>query len=146
MLYGAAQLSTYDAIKRRLSSWEAGPEILRNHGVAQHMFCGFFAALASTTAIQPFDFLAVRMQNQPVDPATKKGLYYSGPLDCFSKVVRQEGPTALFKGYSANLMRFGPYTLLIFVFVEQVRICGLNLSQRANIYEKFRDVLRPVIG
>lgn len=142
VLYGAAQLSTYDAIKHRLNKWEAAPVTLRSHGIVQHAFCGFFAALASATAIQPFDFLAVRMQNQPVDPVTRKGLYYTGPLDTLSKVVAQEGPLALFKGYTANLLRFGPYTLLVFIFVEQVSTDSHMTIQTDN-NTQIRDILRP---
>ena len=122
MFYGAAQLATYDAVKARLTRWESGPRILVQNGFVQHAFCGFVAAVCSVTVIQPFDFIAVRMQNQNVDPVTKRGLLYSSPWDCFKKTIRHEGGVlALFKGYPANAIRFGPYTVLIFVFVERFR-------------------------
>jgi hypothetical protein len=122
MFYGAAQLATYDALKNRLRSWERGPPWATQPGFPQHALCGFMAAVVSVTVIQPFDFIAVRMQNQNYDATTGKGALYSSPLDCVKKVVRTEGgPLALFKGYRANAIRFGPYTVLIFVFVEEFR-------------------------
>lgn len=117
--YGAAQLATYDAVKRRLS--KDGPIVLQTHPFVLHVTCGVVAAICSVTVIQPFDFVAVRMQNQPIDPITKQGLLYSSPFDCFGKTIRNEGASALFKGYSANVLRFGPYTVLIFVLVERFR-------------------------
>ena len=122
MFYGAAQLASYDAIKTRLTRWQSGPLWARQNGFPQHAICGFFAAIVSVTVIQPFDFIAVRMQNQDVDPRTKRGLLYSSPWDCLVKSMRTEGGIkAVFKGYSANAIRFGPYTVLVFVFVERFR-------------------------
>jgi len=122
VFYGAAQLATYDAVKSRLSRWEGGPPILVQNGFVQHAFCGVFAALCSVTVIQPFDFIAVRMQNQMIDPVTKRGMLYTSPLDCLTKSLKSEGGIqAVFKGYPANAIRFGPYTVLIFVFVEKFR-------------------------
>ena len=113
VIYGAAQLSTYDWFKARLQDWRSPAE--------QQLAASVGAALASVTAIQPFDWLAVRLQNQPVDPLTRKGLYYASPLDCLVKCVRAEGPLCVFKGFSANLTRFAPYTVLIFFFVERLK-------------------------
>ena len=121
IFYGAAQLATYDAVKNRLLNWENGPSFLIRNGFIQHSICGVIAAICSVTVIQPFDFIAVRMQNQPIDPTTKKGVFYSSPLDCLLQVTRSEGIASIFKGYRANVVRFGPYTVLIFVFVEKFR-------------------------
>ena len=122
MFYGAAQLASYDAIKTRLSNWPSGPPWATKNGFPQHALCGFFAAIISVTVIQPFDFIAVRMQNQNVDPITKRGLLYKSPWDCLTKSMQTEGGIrAVFKGYPANAIRFGPYTVLVFIFVERFR-------------------------
>ena len=120
MIYGATQLSSYDFCQARFRSW-GGPSWLAQDGFPQHVTCGVFAALCSVTAMQPFDFIAVRMQNQAVDPKTGHGLLYSSPWECARKSVELEGWGALFKGYRANATRFGPYTVLVFVLVEQFR-------------------------
>lgn len=121
VFYGAAQLASYDTCQNWLRRWEHGPKVLRENGFPQHVFCGVVAALTSVTAIQPFDFIAVRMQNQPVDAATGRGVLYSGPVDCCKRSIQAEGLRSLFKGYPANFLRFGPYTVCIFVFIEQFR-------------------------
>lgn len=121
VFYGAAQLASYDTCQHQLRQWTTGPAWLVENGFPQHVFCGVVAALCSVTMIQPFDFIAVRMQNQPVDPVTRRGALYLSPLDCAAKSIRAEGLASLFKGYPANFLRFGPYTVCIFVLVEQFR-------------------------
>jgi solute carrier family 25 protein 34/35 len=68
---------------------------------------------------QPFDLVAARMMNQPVDPTTGKGRY-SGPIDCLKKTVQTEGPLGLYKGVTANFMRMAPQYILTFMFFEQL--------------------------
>jgi solute carrier family 25 protein 34/35 len=127
-VYGAVQLTSYDSAKSRLAGWASGPGALRRDGVGQHIAASVAAAATSVTAIQPFDFLAVRLQNQRVDPATGRGLLYSGPVDCLVKSMRAEGPAVMFKGFQANILRFCPYTILVFVLVEQFRMVGRRLN------------------
>ena len=122
VVYGAAQLSTYDALRARLSGWRSPFE--------QQVLASVGAAGASVTAIQPFDFVVVRLNNQPVDPVTQRGAFYSGPLDCLAKCVRSEGVLCLFKGYRANVARFVPYTVLVLMFVERLREAGATLLRR----------------
>ncbi|KAI9015962.1 mitochondrial carrier domain-containing protein [Hyaloraphidium curvatum] len=122
VVFGAVQLATYDVLK----AYFADRDFLGSRG-AQQVAASVGASLASVTAIQPFDFLAARMMNQPVDPKTGRGLFYSGPWDCAVKSIRAEGPWALFKGYPANLARFGPYTVLVLVFVERLRALEASL-------------------
>ena len=113
--YSAVQLSVYDGVKdlfTRRSNLE---------GVALHAASSTITAVFAVTAMQPFDFVAARCMNQPSDPKTGRPLYYTGPVDCFRQTVRTEGVLGLFKGGSANFMRMCPYTVLCFVFIEQLR-------------------------
>jgi len=43
-------------------------------------------------------------------------------VDCFLKIVRNEGPIALFKGWTPSYTRLGPHTILTFIFLEQMKI------------------------
>lgn len=117
-IYGAFQLGTYDYVLRLLN--ESNPTLLPT-AFSRQCASSVLASVASVTAIQPFDFITVRLQNQPVDPSSKRGVLYTGFFDCLNKTVAREGPVALFKGFPANVMRFGPYTVLVLVFVEQFR-------------------------
>lgn len=83
------------------------------------------AALCATAAIQPFDFIAARLMNQPSDAKLYKGFF-----DCVHKSIRSEGILSLSKGGMANFARMGPYTVLVLVFVEQFK--GMGRSFREN--------------
>ena len=45
---------------------------------------------------------------------------YSGAFDCVKKIVKNEGVTALWKGFTPYFFRLGPHTILTFVFLEQL--------------------------
>lgn len=45
---------------------------------------------------------------------------YSGGLDVLTKVVRNEGVFALWKGFTPYYARLGPHTVLTFIFLEQL--------------------------
>uniref|UniRef100_J3MY96 Uncharacterized protein n=2 Tax=Oryza brachyantha TaxID=4533 RepID=J3MY96_ORYBR len=46
---------------------------------------------------------------------------YSGALDCLIKTVRSEGAMALYKGFVPTVTRQGPFTVVLFVTLEQIR-------------------------
>lgn len=66
-------------------------------------------AIAQTTAIiagfisYPFDTVRRRLQMQAEKP--KSEWLYSGTLDCAVKIVKDEGLSAMFKGFAANVLR-----------------------------------------
>ena len=45
---------------------------------------------------------------------------YSSAFDCVKKIVKNEGVTALWKGFTPYFFRLGPHTILTFVFLEQL--------------------------
>lgn len=45
---------------------------------------------------------------------------YSGALDVFAKVMKNEGVFALWKGFTPYYARLGPHTVLTFIFLEQM--------------------------
>ena len=55
------------------------------------------------------------------------GPVYSGPYDCIRQTVRSEGIAGVYRGAAANYLRFGPYCILVFVFVEQGRAASKRL-------------------
>ena len=59
------------------------------------------------------------MMNQPTEGGV--GKLYSGPVDCFAKTVKAEGPLGLYKGATANYFRMGPQYILTFVFFEKLK-------------------------
>ena len=49
------------------------------------------------------------------------GSKYTGPLQCAATIIKHEGMRGLFKGWTANYVRLGPQTTVIFVVMEQLR-------------------------
>lgn len=46
---------------------------------------------------------------------------YKGAVDCAMKTVKAEGVMALYKGFVPTISRQGPFTVVLFVTLEQVR-------------------------
>ncbi len=52
---------------------------------------------------------------------------YRSVLNCAVVIVKEDGPFGLFKGWSAQYMRLGPQTTVIFVVMEELRqLSGLE--------------------
>ena len=52
---------------------------------------------------------------------------YRSVVNCAVVVVKEDGPFGLFKGWSAQYMRLGPQTTVIFVVMEELRkLSGLE--------------------
>lgn len=45
---------------------------------------------------------------------------YSGAMDVLTRVVKNEGVFALWKGFTPYYARLGPHTVLTFIFLEQM--------------------------
>ncbi|KAL9245605.1 hypothetical protein vseg_019234 [Gypsophila vaccaria] len=110
MLVTASQLASYDEIKETLL--ENG---VMKDGLGTHVTASFAAGFVAAVASNPVDVIKTRVMNM------KKGAY-SGALDCFLKTVKAEGPMALYKGFIPTIARQGPFTVVLFVTLEQVRM------------------------
>ena len=91
------------------------------------MASSFVTGIAVVGAMQPFDFAATRLVNSHSASESQraagppKSPMYAGPFDVLRKSVASEGLLSVYKGATANYLRFGPYCVLVFVFVEQLR-------------------------
>ena len=72
-------------------------------GVASKFACAQITAITAGYASYPFDTVRRRLQMQSEKP--KSEWIYKGTMDCFGKVVKEEGMGALFKGAGANALR-----------------------------------------
>ncbi|KNC87458.1 hypothetical protein SARC_00440 [Sphaeroforma arctica JP610] len=123
--FSTGQLTSYDFCKHHLlqRGWA--------DDVTTHLTSGSAAAAVGITLMQPFDFLAARIMNQPL--VNGKPAYYKGVVDCAVKSVKSEGIFVLFKGASANYARMCPYNLLCFVFFEQYKKLGTKLFHGQSV-------------
>lgn len=114
MLVTASQLASYDQIKEMIL--EKG--VMRD-GLGTHVTASFAAGFVAAVASNPVDVIKTRVMNMKVEPGAEPP--YTGALDCALKTVRAEGPLALYKGFVPTISRQGPFTVVLFVTLEQVR-------------------------
>lgn len=114
MLVTASQLATYDQAKEGIVGSGAMAD-----GLGTHVTASFAAGIVAAVASNPVDVVKTRVMNMKVGAGTKPP--YDGALDCAVKTVRAEGLMALYKGFIPTVSRQGPFTVVLFVTLEQVR-------------------------
>mmetsp|Transcript_15349 Transcript_15349/g.18617 ORF Transcript_15349/g.18617 Transcript_15349/m.18617 type:complete len:287 (+) Transcript_15349:75-935(+) len=90
------------------------------------MFAGGFSALPGTVVMVPGDRVKVILQIQGQSDGPPK---YNGPVDCFKKVLAEEGPAGLYKGTTLTLLRDGPGSVAYY-----------------GAYEIMKNSLKPASG
>jgi len=114
MIVTASQLASYDQFKEMIIE-----NHVMNDGLGTHVTASFAAGFVASVASNPVDVIKTRVMNMKVEPGSVPP--YNGALDCALKTVRAEGPRALYKGFIPTISRQGPFTVVLFVTLEQVR-------------------------
>jgi len=78
--------------------------------------CAQSSAIAAGYASYPFDTVRRRLQMQSEKP--KEEWVYKGTADCFSKIMKDEGSAALFKGAGANALRTVGAAMVLVLYSE----------------------------
>jgi solute carrier family 25 (adenine nucleotide translocator) protein 4/5/6/31 len=78
--------------------------------------CAQTAAISAGFASYPFDTVRRRLQMQSEKP--KADWIYQGTGDCFGKIMKEEGVSALFKGAGANALRTVGAALVLVLYSE----------------------------
>lgn len=114
MLVTASQLASYDQIKESILD-----NNLMKDGLGTHVTASFAAGFVASVVTNPVDVIKTRVMNMKVEPG--HAAPYNGAIDCAMKTVRSEGVMALYKGFIPTISRQGPFTVVLFVTLEQVR-------------------------
>ncbi|KAI9022296.1 mitochondrial carrier domain-containing protein [Phycomyces nitens] len=83
---------------------------------------GGVSAAVSKTAAAPIERIKLLIQNQ--DEMIKQGRLaspYKGISDCFSRTVKDEGMAAMWRGNTANVIRYFPTQALNFAFKDKFK-------------------------
>lgn len=116
MIVTAAQLATYDQMKETI----VGRGLMGGReGLGTHVTASIAAGVVAAAASNPVDVIKTRVMNMRVEPG--EAPLYTGALDCAVKTVRAEGIMALYRGFIPTVSRQGPFTVVLFVTLEQVR-------------------------
>lgn len=116
----ASQLGSYDVAKHFVRTHATLSTILPEGKVSTHLACAAFAGFACSVTSAPIDTIKVRIMNDKTDQ-------YRGALDCVWKLLRNEGPLALYKGFFGCWIRLWPHTVISVTLFERLRAyMGLN--------------------
>ncbi|MEQ2244075.1 hypothetical protein ILYODFUR_013408 [Ilyodon furcidens] len=112
----ATQLSTFSSSKELIIDLQVFPQ----DSWLVALSAGMMSSVVVVLAMTPFDVVSTRLYNQPVNHLGK-GQLYNGFTDCFSKTLKKEGLTGLYKGLGASYFRLGPHTILSLFFWDELR-------------------------
>jgi len=78
--------------------------------------CAQTSAIMAGYASYPFDTVRRRLQMQSEKPQAE--WIYKGTADCFGKIIKDEGTTALYKGAGANALRTVGAAMVLVLYSE----------------------------
>jgi len=112
IVYRAIYFGAYDTAKAMFDK----PNIATKFAIAQTV------AAASVTIAYPFDTVRRRLMMMSGD-AEKK---YKGTVDCFNKIVKEEGMKGVFKGNATNVLRSIGCALVLVGYDECIALLKAN--------------------
>ncbi|XP_021180937.3 solute carrier family 25 member 35 isoform X1 [Helicoverpa armigera] len=116
MAGSASQILSFTYAK----DWLRAHDLFTEYPLMLSFFGANLGGIVMTLCLNPFDVIATRLCNQPVD-AQNKGKLYKGMIDCGLKMIRFEGPMSLYKGVGANYLRLGPHTVLLLMCWDKLK-------------------------
>jgi solute carrier family 25 (adenine nucleotide translocator) protein 4/5/6/31 len=101
----------------------------------QHFFVNYIMGGVSTviskTAAAPIERIKLLMQNQ--DAMIKAGRLdcrYTGVVNCFSRVIREEGVSALWRGNISKVLHYHPFQALNFALKDYFKqLFGMDMKR-----------------
>lgn len=118
--YRGVYFGMFDSLREK-NPWKKDRGLI---GFASKFGVAQFTAIAAGYASYPFDTIRRRLQMQSNKP--RETWLYNGTMDCFGKVVKNEGMTALFKGAGANALRTVGSAMVLILYDEVRRFAGVE--------------------
>lgn len=113
VVYRGAQFGLQDIIKA-FNPWQ---QEVTARGLASKFAVAQLAVSVSGVVAYPFDTMQRRLQIEASKPADAK--LYNGMTDCFSKILKAEGPKGFYKGAFANILR-GTGAAIVLVLYDEI--------------------------
>jgi len=122
IVYRAFYFGGYDTAKKVFFKDAANASILLKFLVAQCVtgLSGLFS--------YPLDTIRRRLMMQ----SGRADIMYTGTVDCFNKILKNEGPKAFFKGALSNIIRGAGGSLVLVLYDEFQRIFNPNAKSSAG--------------
>ena len=121
-LMNAGNTLGYDGAKTfaRARQWEESPVL--------HVGASIVAAFLSCTLSCPADLVMTRYQAAPVAGGDAAARASRGVVAFASEMLREEGPAAFYRGWTALFVRVAPLYILYLPIYEQVRVRVFGLD------------------
>merc|ERR1719498_549829 len=118
--YRGVYFGLYDSAREK-NPYKADKGIM---GVFSKFVIAQGVAIAAGYASYPFDTVRRRLQMQSEKP--KEEWLYKGTGHCFTKILKDEGPAAMFKGAGANALRTVGSALVLVLYDQIKTVMGLK--------------------
>jgi len=119
ILMTTGQLVSYDVFKNLLVK-----RIGWGENMGTHFGASLLAGLVATTICSPVDVIKTRVMNSSASVESRSA------LSIFVSTVRNEGPAALFKGWTPAFVRLAPHTIVTFMVFEQFKKLHARIEER----------------
>jgi len=90
----------------------------RQKSFVTHFLIGGVSAAVSKTVVAPIERVKLLLQVQDASDQIKPEDRYNGIGDCFSRVLKEQGMAAFWRGNLANVVRYFPTQALNFAFKD----------------------------
>jgi len=125
VLASAIQLSCYEQVKKMVE--RTSPALLQT--AAGVFLIGALCKCFAVFATFPLTTVGSRLQNQRKEEGSDKKVRYSGTVDCFIKMISQEGFSSLLAGLRPKLMQQFFQNGFRFLFYERIVAFLLRLMR-----------------
>ncbi|CAI6357921.1 unnamed protein product [Macrosiphum euphorbiae] len=113
MTANLTQLMSYDEAKVYMMD-----NYNMENGLKLHTVSSMISGIVYSVSSNPMDVLKTRIQQQKIVDGKAE---YSGIIEVATTLVKSEGVMALWKGWPFYYLRVAPGTVLLFIFMEQLR-------------------------
>ncbi|KAK0735707.1 mitochondrial carrier domain-containing protein [Apiosordaria backusii] len=96
---------------------------------------GGLAGCAAKTVVAPLDRVKILFQSHNPQFIKYTGSW-RGVLEAMKAIYRQDGPTGLFRGHSATLLRIFPYAAIKFLAYEQIRAVVIPTKEHETPFRR----------
>lgn len=103
------EIVVYDVLK----SYILYKQLMRDN-TPLHFVSALGAGFVSVVVTSPIDVVKTRFMNSPAGS-------YKTPLHCGLSILKQNGPTAFYKGFIPSFTRFGSWAIVFFLSYEQIK-------------------------
>ena len=115
-------LTSYDSCKNYLSS----SKYFDNSSFGIYFLSGMFAEVMCSAFFVPVDVIKERLQVQvgATINSNKSQYDYKGSWDGVKKIIKNEGPLNLYRGFGATILAYAPFSALYFLMYEELKKFG----------------------